>query len=681
MIFDPEDTLLNKYRVEELIGRGAFAEVYRATHVDLNVPRALKVLRRDSPGVGSSLFDDYEQRFRLEVQLGARLNHPNVIQVHDVERDGDDLILVMEYAPKGSLAEKIQQARDLGKTFAIDNALKIVAEIATGLGKLHSLDAVHRDLKPSNILFDAEGIAKIADFGLAQVPGGPSMRSQLSQPVQHPGTAGYMSPEQENSTSFLKPSSDVYALGVILFELMAGRNYHYIQPGTKASDLRGKVPKWLDDLLARLLAKDPEQRPWDGEQAAKLLQEGYDSLVTELSKSEQLEREKLEKKKADRQKRQAEEASKQRLHEERARKSAERKQKQAERRAKRAETGTRFMERISTFMKRWWKLIGIILLVPFVILMITRQYASQERPFLPTATTTATVAEIIPTLSETPLPTRTPTMVPPSPTVTQTPGPTEVPLSEMAFVPSGWFMMGATSSQLEDVIDNCVSQGRDRSNCESWYSDEESQSIDLEAFWIDKTEVTNAMFAVFLNENGNRIGPGEMPWLNDNNDTVRIHQVDGIWVPDSGYGNHPVAVVSYHGAQAYCEWISRRLPTSTEWEKAARGGLQQEKYPWGSEDPVCEYDANNGAKFDNDSDCDNSGSEPVMSYSANGFELYDMAGNVAEWASEYWVSPHLSIVRGGSFYDSAIDLRITYQAKLDLPSVGIGFRCASDTAP
>ena len=274
MPYQPGDIILNKYQIKELLGKGAFAEVYRATHTELGVSRALKILHRETAGVGSSLYDDYQKRFRLEVRLGARLNHTNVIHVYDVEHEEGALILVMEYAAGGSLAERVQRAREVGKTFDVEEALRIAAQVADGLGKLHALDAVHRDLKPSNILFDREWVAKIADFGLAQVPGGPSMRSRLSQPVHHPGTAGYMSPEQETTTQFLKPTSDVYALGLITFELLTGRNYNYVKPGTRARELRPDSPAWVEALLARMLAQDPGERPWDGKAAAKLLREG-----------------------------------------------------------------------------------------------------------------------------------------------------------------------------------------------------------------------------------------------------------------------------------------------------------------------------------------------------------------------------------------------------------------------
>jgi serine/threonine protein kinase len=247
------DILLKKYRLERLLGQGASAQVYLATHLELNAPRALKVLRRDAPGLGSSEYNDFVGRFRLEAQL-ALLDHPNVVRVHDFEREGETLILVMEYCPGGSLNDRLGRARKEAQPVPLDECLRISVDVAQGLSAVHQLDAVHRDLKPSNILFDLKGRAKVADLGLAQVPGGPSARSQLSQPLPHPGTSGYMSPEQEHSGAALKPPSDVYALGLILFELLSGRNYGYLKPGTRVQSLRLEVPAWLDDLLARMLA-------------------------------------------------------------------------------------------------------------------------------------------------------------------------------------------------------------------------------------------------------------------------------------------------------------------------------------------------------------------------------------------------------------------------------------------
>ena len=274
MTYEPNDILLNKYRVEKLLGEGACAKVYLATHKGLQAPRALKILRKDAPGLGSTDIDEFRRRFQLEAQLGAKLGeNPHIIQVHDFEQEHDLLILVMEYATGGSLAERIKAARSHDASIPVNEVLQIGLGVAQGLSALHALDAVHRDLKPSNILFDKKGRAKVADVGLAQIPGGPSMRSKISHGVPHPGTPGYMSPEQKKISNYLTPASDVYSLGLVLFEALTGRVYRSQKPGTRAKELREEIPVELDDLLARMLSKIPEERPWGGKEVVVLLAE------------------------------------------------------------------------------------------------------------------------------------------------------------------------------------------------------------------------------------------------------------------------------------------------------------------------------------------------------------------------------------------------------------------------
>ncbi len=275
MTLQPGELILNgKYRVERLLGRGAFGEVYLVTHLLLDAALAIKVLRKDAPGMGSTQFDRYRDRFLLEAQLGKRLNQPNVVRVDDcVEEDGV-LYLVMEFCEGGTLAARLDRNRAAGQPMAVDEAVRIAAEVAAGLAALHDLEAVHRDLKPGNILFDRGGRAKVADLGLAQTPGGNTFDSLGGGLRFQPGTPGYKSPEQADNAPRLRPPSDVYALGVVLFEMLTNRLYDNQRPGTRVRALREGVPEWLDDLLARMLAEKPATRPWDGAEAAELLRAG-----------------------------------------------------------------------------------------------------------------------------------------------------------------------------------------------------------------------------------------------------------------------------------------------------------------------------------------------------------------------------------------------------------------------
>lgn len=275
MPYNPDTELLHKYRIEALIDAGAFGEVYRALHLQLKASRALKVLRRDAPGVGSSDFQRCRERFELEAQLGTQMEgHANIIQAYDFEQDDEALILITEYVTGGSLADRLERAREAHSPLPVEAVLRMGQEIAEGLAALHALDAVHRNLKPSNILFDAQGRAKLADFGLAQMPGGPSLRSQLSRPEPHPGTPAYMSPEQRETTDYLTPASDSYAMGCVLFEALTGRLYRSQRPGTRPRTLPAEVPAWLDAAVMCCLEKDLEARPWDGVELLELLRSG-----------------------------------------------------------------------------------------------------------------------------------------------------------------------------------------------------------------------------------------------------------------------------------------------------------------------------------------------------------------------------------------------------------------------
>ena len=276
MPYDPGYILLDKYRIEKPLGQGAFGEVYLVTHLQLNVLRVIKVLRRDAPGMDSDIYYGPPQaRFKLEAQLGARLNspHPNprLLQIFNLHADERLSVLEMEYAAGGSLAQRIEKNRTGNQLMPLDEALRIAVEVAEGLAALHKLDIVHRDVKPANILFDEEGHAHLGDLGLAQAPGGDSGRSQLSTPKPQPGTAAYMSPEQQNSGAYLPPASDIYSLGATLFEALTGRIYSGQRPGTRAASLRADLPKEVDDLLARMLSESPRERPWDGAEAAGFL--------------------------------------------------------------------------------------------------------------------------------------------------------------------------------------------------------------------------------------------------------------------------------------------------------------------------------------------------------------------------------------------------------------------------
>ncbi|MBC8333557.1 MAG: protein kinase, partial [Anaerolineae bacterium] len=395
MPYQPGDTLLNKYRIEALIGRGAFGEVYRVKNLKLNVIRAIKILRRDAPGLGSQGFDEYVYRFQLEAQLGAKLNQdnaqPRLLQVHSFDPDGDLMILEMDYASGGSLKERMEAAKAENQPFSIADVLQIALGASQGLAVLHSSNdkIVHRDIHPGNILFDSQGGVKIADLGCAQTIHPMSGRDILgSQSPAHPGHPDYRSPEHENRDRSLTSAADIYMLGAVIFEILTGQQYNSLRPGTRAITLRTDTPAWLDDLLASMLSKDPEARPWDGKETAALLQAGI--------QREEIKRKAEEVRLAAEEKARRETAAAaQRQAEEQARLEAERRQ--AEKRLLGQESQTEVAEeskhKKTDLLPHTWVVVAammILTIVGIVAFQAIKFLSPAPAIMLPTATTSLT---------------------------------------------------------------------------------------------------------------------------------------------------------------------------------------------------------------------------------------------------------------------------------------------------
>jgi len=591
------DLLLDKYHIEKTLGQGAFGEVYLVTHRVLGVARAVKVLKRDTPGLGSRDYSEAQARFQLEAQLGARLNtplaHPHLLQVFDCILSEEISLLEMEYAAGGSLAARLQAERDASQLMPIEAALQIALEVAGGLAALHAKDMIHRDLKPANILFDEQGHARLADLGLAQVPGGPSLRSQLSEPQPHPGTPGYMSPEQESSGKPLKPPSDVYALGLVLFEMLTGKFYYNLRPGTRAASLRAELPASVDDLLARMLAENYRERVWDGAEAAGLLRAALGANSASARQVAEEARLRKEQELAAQARQAAEEV---RL----------RKEPELAAQARQAAEEAR-LRKEQELAER------------------TRIKAEEEEK-----RRKGLIVELAPGVT-----------------------------MEFVRVPAGPFLMGSDPRKDKQA-----------------QSDEQPQhTVTLDEYLIGKYPVTNRQYLAFVQAAG-RKAPGH--WKSNT-------------IP-AGKENHPVVNVNWQAAADFCMWAAKvsgarlRLPSEAEWEKAARG-TDGRIYPWGSEAPD-KWRCNFG-NYKNDT-------TPVGQYSPQGdspYDCVDMAGNVCEWAADWfgaYGSPLVSnpigpasgthrVLRGGSWNLSDYSVRSAYRRVVEPSFVYYyenGFRCA-----
>jgi tetratricopeptide (TPR) repeat protein len=303
MPLSPGDLLANKYRIEAEIGRGAFGRVYRARDIALDRVVAVKELHKGEDDLGSTQFADYVRRFEREARIQARFNHPNIVHVYELIQEGADrLYLVMELVDGESLRDHLARRGLL----PVDEAVRIAGDLLAGLAVVHTdeRDIVHRDIKPSNVMLTRGGQAKLTDFGLAQV-GDESMRSKDGK--LHPGTPAYMSPEQETTSAYLYPASDVFSAGCVLFELLTGLPYKQAKRRKQGlADLRSDTPLWLAEVVVAALAKDPDDRPADAGDLARLMRESEAKEKAEAEAARQADQQRKEREAADARQREAE---------------------------------------------------------------------------------------------------------------------------------------------------------------------------------------------------------------------------------------------------------------------------------------------------------------------------------------------------------------------------------------
>ncbi|MGH9312588.1 MAG: protein kinase domain-containing protein [Vicinamibacterales bacterium] len=260
-------TRLGPYELISLIGAGGMGEVHKAHDARLNRTVAIKILK---PDVAT---EDRLHRFEQEARSASGLNHPNILTIHDVGREGDVVYFAMEWVEGRTLREVIAGAR-----LPIRRVVDLCHQIAEGLAKAHAAGIVHRDVKPENVMVSNDGFAKIVDFGLAKlteaaaaVEGQTETRTVGTTPGLVMGTVGYMSPEQASGQP-IDYRSDQFALGLLIYE-MATRKKPFDRPTTAQSlaatieaepqpieALNPEVPPHLAAVVARCLAKDPAER-------------------------------------------------------------------------------------------------------------------------------------------------------------------------------------------------------------------------------------------------------------------------------------------------------------------------------------------------------------------------------------------------------------------------------------
>ncbi|KRO63760.1 MAG: hypothetical protein ABR76_00945, partial [Acidimicrobiia bacterium BACL6 MAG-121220-bin61] len=251
----------NRYRIERNVGRGGMAEVFLAHDLLLDRPVALKVLFAEYAND-----PNFVERFRREAQSAAGLTHPNIVAVYDWGKVNNTYFIAMEFVQGRTLASVLKEKLRLDARQASD----IAVDIASALGFAHENGVVHRDIKPGNILIGSMGQVKVADFGIARALGA-AVEDGLTQTGSVMGTATYLSPEQAQGSQ-PDPRSDIYSLGVVMYEMVAGRvpfigdnavgiayqQVHGVPPAL--SEFVTDVPPEFEAIVAKCMAKSAERR-------------------------------------------------------------------------------------------------------------------------------------------------------------------------------------------------------------------------------------------------------------------------------------------------------------------------------------------------------------------------------------------------------------------------------------
>jgi len=698
------------------------ATVYKAFDTRLEREVALKVVRRKA--FPEDKLDRILKRFEREAKALAKLSHANIIPIIDSGEEEGTAYLVMGYIPGGTLKERLKK-----KPIPWQEAAQFLAPIARALDYAHKQGIVHRDIKPSNILITKDNQPMLTDFGIARI-----LKSEetldLTGTGMGVGTPEYMAPEQGLGKK-VDHRADIYALGIVFYEMVTGRKPFQADtpmavvvkqindPLPRPTKFVAELPNVIEGVLLKALAKDPANR--------------YKHMA-EFSAA--LENPKIK--------------QKQRI------KTTPPKRKTRALLLGGITTillslGAIWVGITKPFSPEIEAPSPTSNYTETTVPIISSSTPEIIFTKIPISTSTPIIATTLIRFTSNGNNCEPPT-VPVGKIIVEW-GQTEYASieegenhfgnSKPEFLFNGlrapllnegvwdniqgrekpWAIRFSAEMELIDgeydvVVTWDAEQFSKNASCTITVIDEQSNSLNsgldidssiirekdgmammyvpagefkmgsndgdtdfqpvhdvyLDAFWIDQTEVTNAMFAECV-------------------PTGQCRQPSGNNYKESGYANHPVVYVSWRDANLYCGWAGVRLPTEAEWEKAARGGLEGLKYPWGDESPSCNKGAENGAQYSN---CDGQ-TVTVGSFAPNGYGLYDMAGNVWEWVADWYSRSYYSnspnrnpmgpssgeyhVLRGGSWslkggnLCSACRIRPLETAN---SSSTDGFRCARD---
>jgi eukaryotic-like serine/threonine-protein kinase len=615
--------LNHRYTVTTILGEGAMGEVYLASDEQTGQQVAVKILAH-------KLITRPEliERFRREAESLRQLDHPNIVKFVDTFEHEGQYVIVMEYISGGSLHELISQG-----PLPIDRARQMTLDLCDALIRAHRLNIIHRDIKPENVLITENSIPKLADFGVARLSEGTRMTRSGTQV----GTPYYMSPEAWEGKT-LDAQADIWSLGVVFFEMLAGRVPFSGDTGPAVMNkvltalppdlkkLRAEVPTGLAKLVSGMLTRDKKRRYQTMREVAVDLERGHASNKSPVMQLQ----------------------------------------------------------------------LGMLVTGIFLVAIIVLGASLVWNNFLQGSNLPTATQQLLSSPTETQSATSTiPAVVSSEIGSTMT---SDQDGMILVFVPSGDFLMGASpelQGQMLDLCPNCdpisiTDQSPQRSIFLDafWIYRTEVTIAQFQKFVEDENYVTSAEkkgSSLSFDKSTNKFItiPG-VNWRKPDGNPTDLNQ----------YVDYPVTQVSWDDARAYCSWASARLPTEAEWEKASRS-VDGRFFPWGNAIPNDQY-----LNFDLVNEGPVAVMRYPAGVSPYG--AYDMVGNVWEWVNDWYgenydpaqtlnpqgpVSGDGRVMRGGSWASERINelVNVTttfrYFNQNDFTSPLIGFRCARDAKP